>query len=631
MKRTRITLVGLALLLSTIGGAAAQAVSYFPLRDVRLTEGPFFEAQQTDLNYIMAMEPDRLLAPFLREAGLTPKAESYPNWENSGLDGHIGGHYLSALAMMWASTGDEAVKSRLDYMLAELRRAQTASGDGFVGGTPGSRELWSQIRAGNIRARGFDLNGKWVPLYNIHKTYAGLRDAWLHAESELARTMLVELTDWMIGVTANLSDEQLQDMLRSEHGGLNEVFADVAAITGEAKYLTLARRFSHLTVLEPLTRGEDKLTGMHANTQIPKVIGYERIAQLSQGDTAWGRAADWDRAARFFWEKVVSDRSVVIGGNSVREHFHPTDDFSSMLEDVQGPETCNTYNMLRLTRMLFEATPEGRLADYYEQALYNHILASQNPDHGGFVYFTPMRAGHYRVYSQPHTSMWCCVGSGLENHSKYGEFIYARSEDALWVNLFIPSRVEWSERGITLSQRTEFPDAGRIVLTVEKAPRGTFAVKVRRPGWARETKVLVNGKEQPVDLASTDYITIERRWRAGDEITLDMAMEVTMAQIPDGKDQWAFMYGPVVLATPMGTDDLEGLFADESRMAHVAGGTRIPAEQIPSLGASPQTLPSMLRRTDNGEGLAFTLAEDGLKFVPFFRLHEARYAIYLPN
>jgi DUF1680 family protein len=628
MKRTRITIIGLALLLSTVGAAAQEAVSYFPLRDVRLTAGPFLDAQQTDLRYIMSMEPDRLLAPFLREAGLTPKAESYPNWENTGLDGHIGGHYLSALALMWASTGDEAVKSRLDYMLSELRRAQTASGNGFVGGTPGSRELWEQVRGGDIRARGFDLNGKWVPLYNIHKTYAGLRDAWLHAGSELALTMLVELTDWMIGVTSGLSDEQMQDMLRSEHGGLNEVFADVAAITGEAKYLTLARRFSHTAVLEPLTRGEDKLTGMHANTQIPKVIGYERIAQLSGDDTAWGRAAEWDRAARFFWNIVVSDRSVVIGGNSVREHFHPTDDFSAMLEDVQGPETCNTYNMLRLTRMLFETTQEARMADYYEQALYNHILASQNPTRGGFVYFTPMRAGHYRVYSQPHTSMWCCVGSGLENHAKYGEFIYARSEDALWVNLFIPSRVEWKERGITLSQSTGFPDSGRVEFTVEQAPRGAFAVKLRRPGWARGVKVSVNGKEQRTD-ATGDYITVERRWRAGDRITLDVDMAVTMARVPDGKDQWAFMYGPVVLATPMGTDDLEGLFADEGRMAHVAGGTRVPTENAPALNGSPEALPSMLRK-DGAAQLSFTLA-GGMKFIPFFRLHEARYAIYLPN
>ena len=238
--------------------------------------------------------------------------------------------------------------------------------------------------------------------------------------------MLVALTDWMIDITAGLTEQQMQDMLRSEHGGLNETFADVAEITGDKKYLELARRFSHKVILDPLVKDEDRLTGMHANTQIPKVICYKRIADLAQDQ-------NWDHAARFFWNTVVNHRSVCIGGNSVREHFHPADNFTSMLNDVQGPETCNTYNMLRLTKMLYQTSPDIRFADYYERALYNHILASQQPTKGGFVYFTPMRPGHYRVYSQPETSMWCCVGSGLETHTKYGEFIYAHAKDTLYV------------------------------------------------------------------------------------------------------------------------------------------------------------------------------------------------------
>lgn len=273
---------------------------------------------------------------------------------------------------MYAATGDTAIYNRLNYMLNELHRAQQAVGTGFIGGTPGSLQLWKEIKAGNIRAGGFDLNGKWVPLYNIHKTYAGLRDAYLYAGSDLARQMLVALTDWMIDITAGLTEQQMQDMLRSEHGGLNETFADVAEITGDKKYLELARRFSHKVILDPLVKDEDRLTGMHANTQIPKVIGYKRIADLAQDQ-------NWDHAARFFWNTVVNHRSVCIGGNSVREHFHPADNFTSMLNDVQGPETCNTYNMLRLTKMLYQTSPDIRFADYYERALYNHILASQQP------------------------------------------------------------------------------------------------------------------------------------------------------------------------------------------------------------------------------------------------------------
>ena len=471
----------LALVLSTSLGKAQNApqVSYFPLQNVKLLDSPFLQAQQTDLHYILALDPDRLLAPFLREAGLQPKAPSYTNWENTGLDGHIGGHYLSALSMMYAATGDTAVYNRLNYMLNELNRAQQTVGTGFIGGTPGSLQLWKDIKAGKIHAGGFDLNGKWVPLYNIHKTYAGLRDAYIYAGSDLARQMLIAFTDWMIDITSGLSDEQMQDMLRSEHGGLNETFADVAEITGDKKYLELARRFSHKLILDPLIKEEDKLTGMHANTQIPKVIGYKRIAELSQDDKNWNHAAEWDHAARFFWNTVVNHRSVCIGGNSVREHFHPSDNFTSMLNDVQGPETCNTYNMLRLTKMLYQNShnpnqtnePDPNYVNYYERALYNHILASQEPDKGGFVYFTPMRPGHYRVYSQPETSMWCCVGSGLENHTKYGEFIYAYRKDTLYVNLFIPSQLTWKEQGIILRQETRFPDDDKVTLRIDEAPK----------------------------------------------------------------------------------------------------------------------------------------------------------------
>lgn len=604
------------------------------MQDVKLLESPFLQAQQTDLHYIMAMEPDRLLAPFLREAGLTPKAPSYTNWENTGLDGHIGGHYISALSMMYAATGDTAIYNRLNYMLAELHRAQQAVGTGFIGGTPGSLQLWKEIKAGNIRAGGFDLNGKWVPLYNIHKTYAGLRDAYLYAGSNLAREMLIALTDWMIDITAGLTDQQMQDMLRSEHGGLNETFADVAEITGDKKYLELARRFSHKLILDPLVKDEDRLTGMHANTQIPKVIGYKRIADLAQDDKDWNHASEWDHAARFFWNTVVNHRSVCIGGNSVREHFHPADNFTSMLNDVQGPETCNTYNMLRLTKMLYQTSPDIRFADYYERALYNHILASQQPEKGGFVYFTPMRPGHYRVYSQPETSMWCCVGSGLENHTKYGEFIYAHTNDTLYVNLFIPSRLTWQEKKVTLVQETRFPDEEQIRFRVEKSRKKAFSLKLRYPSWAKGASVSVNGKVQETNAQPGEYLTIHRKWKAGDEITLNMPMQVALEQIPDRENFYAFMYGPIVLASPTGTENMDGLYADDSRGGHIAHGKQISMQEIPMLIGSAASLPQSLRRI-NDDLVAFTYTgsvypaqKEALKLIPFFRLHDSRYAVY---
>ena len=568
----------LALIISiSIGKAQTNhQVSYFSLQDVKLLSSPFLQAQQTDLHYILALDPDRLSAPFLREAGLTPKAPSYTNWENTGLDGHIGGHYLSALSMMYAATGDTAIYHRLNYMLNELHRAQQAVGTGFIGGTPGSLQLWKEIKAGDIRAGGFSLNGKWVPLYNIHKTYAGLRDAYLYSHSDLARQMLIDLTDWMIDITSGLSDNQMQDMLRSEHGGLNETFADVAEITGDKKYLKLARRFSHKVILDPLIKNEDRLNGMHANTQIPKVIGYKRVAEVSKNDKDWNHAAEWDHAARFFWNTVVNHRSVCIGGNSVREHFHPSDNFTSMLNDVQGPETCNTYNMLRLTKMLYQNSgdvdnsnqPDPRYADYYERALYNHILSSQEPDKGGFVYFTPMRPGHYRVYSQPETSMWCCVGSGLENHTKYGEFIYAHQQDTLYVNLFIPSQLNWKEQGVTLTQETLFPDDEKVTLRIDKAAKKKLTLMIRIPEWAGNSEgyeITINGKKHLSDIqaGTSTYLPLRRKWKKGDVITFHLPMKVSLEQIPDKKDYYAFLYGPIVLATSTGTENLDGIYADD--------------------------------------------------------------------
>ncbi|HMB91580.1 MAG TPA: glycoside hydrolase family 127 protein, partial [Rhodothermales bacterium] len=594
-------------------------------------------AQDRNLDYVLAMDPDRLLAPYLVESGLEPKADNYGNWEDRGLDGHIGGHYLTALSLAWAATGRQDVLKRLDYMLSELKRAQDANGNGYLGGVPGSDELWKQIAAGDVRADLFSLNGSWVPWYNLHKTYAGLRDAYLHAGIDEARTMLIDLTDWSLQLVNGLTDEQIQTMLRTEHGGLNEVFADVAAITGDATYLELAHRFSHRLILDPLLEQEDRLTGLHANTQIPKVIGYQRVADVADSFGQTGFEA-WHDAASFFWDTVVNTRTVAIGGNSVREHFHPTDDFTSMVTEPEGPETCNTYNMLRLTRMLFLAKPSGQYVDYYERALYNHILASQHPEHGGLVYFTPMRPGHYRVYSQPDKAMWCCVGSGIENHAKYGEFIYAHRGDELYVNLFIPSTLNWNEQNVRLEQRTQFPDGETTVLTVQSA--ASFMMKLRYPSWVRtgEMAVTINGVPQPIDAQPGDYISLDRSWQTGDEVSVTLPMHTRLEQMPDQSDYYAVLHGPIVLAAKMDPfeDEQLGFLADDSRMGHVASGPLCPPEKTPIFVSATDDFASKIEPVE-GQPLTFKapdLIEDtdrNLQLIPFFRLHDARYIVYWPH
>jgi DUF1680 family protein len=622
----------MAVLALVMSSSLARAAELFPLSDVRLGPGPFLEAQATDRNYILAMEPDRLLAPFLREAGLPPRQPSYGNWESSGLDGHMGGHYLSALALMVASTGDAEILRRLNYFVAELKRAQQANGNGYLGGIPEGSKAWQDIANGKLRADNFSVNGKWVPWYNLHKVFAGLRDAYRYAGNQDARAMLVALADWALELTSHLSPAQMQAMLRSEHGGMNEVLADVAQITGDNKYLELAVRFSDQSLLAPLTHEQDKLTGLHANTQIPKVIGFKRIADMT------GRA-DLQRAAQFFWQTVHDHRTVAIGGNSVKEHFHDDNNFAPMVSEVEGPETCNTYNMLKLTEMLFLTDTRGSYADYYERALYNHILSSQRPGSGGFVYFTPMRPNHYRVYSQVDKGMWCCVGSGIESHAKYGEFIYAHEGDALYVNLFIASTLNWREKNVQLTQSTSFPDAGSTRITIHSARQ--FALKVRYPQWvaAGRMQIRVNGRAVKVAAAPGGYASVERHWRKGDMVDIIVPMTTRLEQMPDKSNYYAVLHGPIVLAakTRLFADEQLNFLADDSRMGHIAKGPVCPLEAAPLFVSDTRQFMNRFRPvkgkplTFRAPGLVHGGDADATEFIPFFRLHDSRYTMYWPH
>lgn len=622
-------LSGNLLATATAQAPASIGPAYFPLNRVRLLDGPFEHAQQLNLRYLLALDVDRLVAPFRIEAGLKPKAPKYPNWESSGLDGHTAGHYLTATAQMWAATGDPTMKERLDAMVTELAECQLANENGYVGGIPNGRKLWSMLATTGSESQAFSLGGAWVPWYNEHKLFAGLRDAWLMGENKQARDVLIRLADWCDLLVTNLDDQQMQAMLRTEHGGMNEVLADVYGITGEPKYLRLAERFSHRAILDPLLRHQDKLTGLHANTQIPKVIGYARVAEL-------GGDASWRDAARYFWNTVVENRSLAFGGNSVREHFNATNDFSSVLESREGPETCNTYNMLRLTEALFRDEPAARFSDYYERALFNHILSSQHPEHGGFVYFTPIRPQHYRVYSQPEKCFWCCVGTGIENHGKYGAFIYAHAPDTLFVNLFIASELDWRERGVRVRQDTGFPDVPSTRLTISTDKPQSFSLRVRHPAWVAPgaISIRVNGQKHTVLTSPSSYVNLVRVWQDGDTVEIDLPMRTTLEQLPDGSDYVAVLHGPIVLAAKTGTENVEGLVADDERWAHRAPGPYLPMDRAPMLVGNMAELPSHFQPVP-GKPLTFTAnaviqpeSARNIELVPFFRVHDSRYMLY---
>ena len=620
----------LTLLAMTVTVAHAQDKLYaneFPLGDVTLLDGPLKRARDLNITTLLKYDTDRLLAPYLKEAGLTPKAKSFPNWD--GLDGHVGGHYLTALAIN-AATGSEECRTRMEYMISELQRCADANqknhpewGKGYVGGVPGSDRLWSTFKKGDFAA----FYGAWVPFYNIHKMYAGLRDAWLYCGNEQAKQLFLGFCDWAIDLTAGLSDEQMERMLDIEHGGMNEVLADAYAMTGDRKYLTVAKRFSHRRLLTPLSQRQDCLDNMHANTQVPKVIGFDRIAELSGEEY-------FHDASTFFWDIVTGERSLAFGGNSRREHFPSKEACRDFVRDIDGPETCNTNNMLKLTEDLHRRNPNAAYADYFELATFNHILSSQHPEHGGYVYFTSARPRHYRNYSAPNEAMWCCVGTGMENHGKYGQFIYTHVGKALYVNLFVASELNWREKGIRLRQETGFPysETSRITITEGK---GQFPLLVRYPGWVKpgELKVTVNGKAVDLISGPASYVTIDRSWKKGDVVEVRFPMHNSVKYLPNLPQYIALMHGPIMLAMKTGTEDLAHLIADDSRFGQLAVGKKLPVNEAPILiNNHVEEIANQLQPIAD-KPLHFTLStrmENPIRneLQPFFEIHDSRYMMY---
>ena len=631
-KRTLSLLLPLVAFLATTSAQDKLYPNTFPLHQVRLLDGPFKRACDLNVDVLLQYDTDRLLAPFLKEAGLTPKGESFPNWID--LDGHVGGHYLSALAIHYAATGNEECKRRMDYMVSELKRCQQAHGNGYVGGVPKGMEAWKEIQKGNVGI----VWKYWVPWYNLHKTYAGLRDAWAYGGSEEAKEMFLSLCDWGLGIIAPLTDEQMEQMLGNEFGGMDEVYADAYRMTDDVKYLDAAKRFSHRWLLDSMAAETDNLDNKHANTQVPKVVGYQGIAELSASAGRSGDADTYRKAAVFFWNTVTGKRSLSLGGNSRREHFAASDDCKSYVEDREGPESCNTNNMLKLTEGLFRMSPEARYADFYERAMYNHILSTQHPRHGGYVYFTSARPAHYRVYSAPNSAMWCCVGTGMENHGKYGEFIYSHEGDNLYVNLFVASRLDWKEKGITLTQETAFPDqeASRLTLHMKKAVKARLLI--RHPWWSKagEMKVVCNGKEYAAGSQPSSYIAIERKWKNGDVIEITMPMKVTMEELPNVPEYIAIMRGPILMGARMGTEHLDGLVADNSRWGHIAHGPLVSVFDTPLIIGSKQEIQERLEGMKPVEGKPLCYTVPGLftdkyrdlQLEPFFRIHDCRYMMY---
>lgn len=606
-----------------VADALPPASRFFSEGDVALAPGPFADAQERSAAYLLSLEPDRLLHGFRVNAGLPPKAPKYGGWEARGLAGHTLGHYLTALAWMVEATGDPRYRARLDYTVAELAAAQTAARGGLVSAIPDDEKIFAAVATGDLRVQRFDLNGGWVPWYNLHKLFAGLRDAHVHGGSAPALAVLRRLADWADRTTAGLSDAQFQRMLFAEHGGMNEVLADLHALTGEPRYLRLARRFNDAEVLAPLARGEDRLDGFHANTQIPKLVGAARLHQLT-GDAAAGRAA------ATFWDAVVRDRTWVIGGNSDAEHFFPPAENGRHLTHATA-ETCNTHNMLRLTELLWADRPAAARFDYYERALYNHILASLDPTTGQTTYFMSLRPGFFKYYGDAENAFWCCTGTGLENHAKYARAIYAESagHDALYVNLFIPSTLRWAARGVRLEQQTRFPEEAATTLRVHAERPVRFALRLRAPAWvAAPATLALNGAPVAAAPAADGYLTLEREWREGDEVRLTLPLALRTEPLAHTPATFAFLYGPIVLAGRLGTAGLETI------NLHAPGENDYRNYVPPDPPALVTDRTEFLDQLEPVPGESLTWRTRGLvrpadvTLIPFHRLHHERHVVY---
>ncbi len=570
----------------------------FPLSEVRLLDGPFKHAQDLDREYLLSLDPERLLHSFRVNAGLPSPAKPYGGWEEPKCEvrGHFVGHYLSACALMYASTGDERVKQKGEAVVAGLEACQAKFPSGYLSAYP--EEFIDRVEK---------QRPVWAPYYTLHKIFAGLLDMYALCGDEQAIEAARRFGDWAIARNARLTDDQMQAMLGNEHGGMNECLANLCALTGEEKYLAISKRFNHQAVLGPAMQGWDKLTGLHANTQFPKFIGISRQYELT-GDESL-RAA-----AAFFWNTVVHERSYVIGGNSDDEHFSPKEKLSTAL----GPkttETCNTYNMLKLTRHLFCWNPQADYADYYERALYNHILASQNPEDGMTCYYVPLRTGSRKTYCERENSFWCCTGTGVENHAKYGDSIYFHAGDsALYVNLFIASELDWKERGVRVRQATEFPKTGATQLTFTCQRPVEMELRLRWPSWARSGFIVsVNGA--PLNAAGRpgSWFAAKRAWKSGDTVSVEMPFSLRTEGFADNPDRFAFLYGPIVLCAQV----------DPGKPFSVVVAEREEVLKALKPAGGPNTF------AGSAEAFRAPGTAGGLALEPFFAMHGARhYQVY---
>lgn len=605
----------------------------FSLSDVRVTDEQFRHIQELDHEYLLSLDVNRLLSWFRREAGVSQRGyDPYPYWESEDLfgggplSGHIMGFWLSSMSMMYQTTGDDAILPKVQEALEGLRECQLADGEGFIGAQPNVKSVFAEVAKGNFTTTNPLINKTWEPVYVMNKTMLGLYNVYLTMHFDLAKTILVDLADWFgTAIIDKLDHDQMQKLLVCEHGSINESYIDVYSITGEQRFLDWANRLNDEDMWVPAAEGRDVLQGWHANTQIPKFTGFERIRTYTGNQ-------DFLRAPRFFWQTVVDRHTWANGGNSTGEHFFPINEFEQRIPSTGGPESCNSVNMMRLTEALYQADGDMKYVDYYERVLINHVLANFDPEQGMCVYYTSMRPTHYKVYGTKYDSFWCCTGTGLEAPAKFAKMTYAHNDNTLFVNLYISSDVNWKEQGLTLRQTTTFPVENTSTFTVDGDAAQELTLAFRHPWWSEHISVKVNGTEQ--DAAANEhngYVSLQRRWKKGDVIEVTLEPKLRAEIVKGGLEFYALMYGPVLLGIRI---DDPTLTAGDYRKARSTVGSRTwDMTRAPEIDGNIEALLASIQRNDSDGILRFYVpAEHASKefyLEPYNNIHFSRYAIYL--
>lgn len=505
----------------------------FPMKNVRLQPGALSAAAETNRRYLKTLPPDRVLHTFRLTAGLPSSAEPLGDWEKPDceLRGHFaGGHYLSACALAFASSGDEELKHNGDLMVAELAKCQAQHKNGYLSAFP--QELFDRLRDGvNV----------WAPFYTIHKIMAGHLDMYTLTDSQQALDTVEKMAGWVGSWSYPLSDQQMQRVLLVEYGGMGEVLANLYGVTGKREYLNLAQRFDKKGFFDPLAAHRDELKGLHVNTHVPQVIAAARLYELT-GDRRYWNIAD------YFWDEVTSERTYCTGGTSNFELWRSDPGVLSTQLSSETAEDCCVYNTMKLTRHLFSWSPQARYMDYYERVLFNHRMGTIDPETGTTVYYLPLGNGYSKIYAKPFDSFWCCNGTGAEEFAKLADSIYFHDDSSIFVNLYIGSEVNWPEKGIRLTQQTSFPEEQGSTLVVSASQPVDVDLKLRVPYWTKGGSVKINGHPVPTFSNPSSYLVLRGPWKNGDRIELSLPMHLHAAPMPDRETLQAAMYGPVVLA-----------------------------------------------------------------------------------